>query len=150
MATRRSPASRQGTVVVDVTTTDGLSERLGAQGVVLVDPSSGGPMGTNSIPTITQAAQTSYTLATNATITATTGTTPVTSIAKGNYVWNAVFTGTSVKLQSLGADGSTWFDVATLSASGIFAGEIRLGSNAQIRLYNPNGTSDTGVYSSLS
>ena len=92
----------------------------------------------------------SYTLATNQTIAATSGTTPVTVTSRGTYVWDAQFTGTSVVLQSLGADGVTWRDVATLSASGTYAGEIRIGSNAQVRLYNPNGTSDTGVYSSLS
>jgi hypothetical protein len=115
--------------------------RINAKGAVVFqqEDSDGNPMGGAS-----------YSLASNATITATSGTTPVTGIAKGNYVWNAVFTGTSVKLQSLGADGATWFDVATLSASGTFAGEIRFGANSQVRLYNPNGTSDTGVYSSIS
>ena len=92
----------------------------------------------------------SYSLASNQTIAATSGTTPVTGVQRGNYVWDAQFAGTSIKLQSLGSDGVTWRDVATLSASGTFAGEIRFGANAQVRLYNPNGTSDTGVYSSLS
>ncbi|WP_257541217.1 hypothetical protein [Sphingobium sp. CFD-1] len=92
----------------------------------------------------------SYTLAGNQTLAATTGATPITGVRKGNYTWAAQFTGTSVKLQALGPDGATWLDVATLSAPGIFAGEIRIGANAQLRIYNPNGTSVSGIYSSLS
>lgn len=94
--------------------------------------------------------QVSYTLASNVTLAATSGSTPITGVQRGNYVWSAVFTGTSVKLQSLAPDGTTWLDVATLSASGVFAGQVSIGANAQLRLYNPNGTSDTGVYSSIS
>ena len=130
-------------------------------GVKLIDPATGleyragtdangSIVGTVANPTITQASQVSYTLASNQTVAATSGTAPVLNVQRGNYVWDAQFTGTSIKLQSLGADGVTWRDVATLSASGTFAGEIRFGANAQVRLYNPNATPDTGVYSSLS
>lgn len=132
-----------GVKLIDPAT--GLEYRAGAP-----TDANGNAQGSAANPTITLASQTSYALATNATIAATSGTIPVTGVQRGNYVWNAVFAGTSVKLQSLGADGVTWFDVATLSASGTFAGEIRFGANSQVRLYNPNGTSDTGVYSSIS
>lgn len=124
-----------------LTDRDQAQPRLNAKGalVVSLEDSSGNASGGAS-----------YTLASNQTVAATTGTTPITGVQRGNYVWDAQFTGTSIKLQALGADGVTWRDVATLSASGTFAGEIRFGANAQVRLYNPNGTSDTGVYSSLS
>jgi len=122
---------------------------VGGSPVTPVDKQ-GNVIGTSASPTVTQSAQTSYTLASNQAVAATSGTAPVLNVLRGNYVWDAQFTGTSIKLQSLGADGVTWRDVATLSASGTFAGEIRFGANAQVRLYNPNATPDTGVYSSLS
>ena len=105
--------------------------------------------GTTSNPTITQSAQNSYPLASNQAISAGGSTTPVTNIVRGDYVWDAQFTGTGpLRLQSLGADGSTWRDVASLSASGTFAGEVRVGANAQVRL--ASATALTAVSSSLS
>ncbi len=96
---------------------------------------------------------TSYNLTGSATpvgLAATTGTTPIAGVVGGVYVWDAQFTGTSLQLQSLGADGTTYRTVATLNAAGTFAGEVRVGRNATLRLYNPNGTALTAVSSSLS
>lgn len=89
-----------------------------------------------------------YTLANNATISATSGTTPVTGVQGGSYIWDVQFTGTSVTLQALGSDGSTWRDVATRTTSGTTG--VVIGQGASVRLYNPNSTSLTGVYSNLS
>jgi hypothetical protein len=98
--------------------------------------------------------QTSYTLATNATLPANSGTTPVAGVRRGVYVWDAQWSGTgTLALQALGADGATWRDVATLTASGTLAGEVRMGANATVRLFNKNtggGASFTGLSSSLS
>lgn len=87
-----------------------------------------------------------FTLASNVAIAATSGTTPVT-VGGGSYILDAQFTGTSVKLQALGADATTWRDVATLAASGSIG--VVLGAGASVRLYNPNGTGLAGVYASL-
>jgi hypothetical protein len=89
-----------------------------------------------------------YQLATNATIAATTGTASTTGVQGGSYLWDVQFTGTSVVLQALGSDGTTWRNVATAAASGTVG--VVIGQNATLRLYNPNGTADTGVYSSIS
>lgn len=89
-----------------------------------------------------------YQLATNATIAVTTGTAPVTGVQGASYLWDVQFTGTSVTLQALGSDGTTWRDVATRTTSGTTG--VVIGQGASVRLYNPNGTSDTAVYSSLS
>lgn len=107
-----------------------------AQAAVLVDGSGN--------PTSNQ----TYTLANNATIAATSGTTPVTGVQGGSYIWDVQFTGTSVTLQALGSDGSTWRDVATRTSSGTTG--VVIGQGASVRLYNPNGASVTGVYSNLS
>lgn len=90
-----------------------------------------------------------YQLASNQALAATTGTTPVTGVNGGSYVFDAQFTGTSIQLQSLGSDGTTWRNVGTaLTASGSTG--VVLGQGATVRLYNPNGTGLTGVYASLS
>lgn len=90
-----------------------------------------------------------YTLANNTTVAATSGTPQVTGIPRGTYIFDVQFTGTSIQLQSLGADGATWRNVgAALTASGSV--QVTLGQNSTVRLYNPNGTADTGVYATLS
>jgi hypothetical protein len=89
-----------------------------------------------------------YQLATNATIAATTGTASTTGVQGGSYLWDVQFTGTSVVLHALGSDGTTWRNVATATTSGTVG--VVIGQNATLRLYNPNGTADTGVYSSIS
>jgi len=99
-----------------------------------------------------------YQLASNQSLTAQTGTsanpttgsttTPVTGVAGGSYLWDAQFTGTSVTLQSLGSDGVTWRDVATRTTSGTTG--VVIGQNASVRLYNPNNSAVTGLYSNLS
>jgi len=91
-----------------------------------------------------------YSLAANETIAANQPGASVTRVQRGDYVLDAQFAGTSVKLQSLGADGTTWRDVTTVTTPGTVAGKISLGQDSQVRLQNPNGTSVTGVYASLS
>jgi len=99
-----------------------------------------------------------YQLASNQSLTAQAGTsanptagsttTPVTGVAGGSYLWDAQFTGTSVTLQSLGSDGVTWRDVATRTTPGTTG--VVIGQNASVRLYNPNNSAVTGLYSNLS
>lgn len=90
-----------------------------------------------------------YTLANNVPLAATTGTSPTTVTRGGAFVWDAQFTGTSLQLQSLGSDNSTWRTTATLTSSGTFSSLVAIGVGTQVRLYNPNGTGLTGVYSNL-
>jgi hypothetical protein len=71
-------------------------------------------------------------------------------VQRGSYIWDAVFSGTSLQLQVLASDGVTWRTLATLNASGTFAGTLQIGLGSQVRLANPNGTALTGVWSSLS
>ena len=90
-----------------------------------------------------------YPLANNVAIGANTGTAPVARVARGVYLWDAQFAGAGpLKLQALGADGATWRDVASLNASGAFAGEIRIGAGASLRLFS--ATALTGVYAVVS
>ncbi len=95
-----------------------------------------------------------YQLASAQTLAAGANTTPVT-IPAGNsasYGWDYVFGGTSpsLKLQSLGADGTTWLDVATVTASGQQGVVIFTGSGgAQVRLLNAGANSITGLSSRL-
>lgn len=91
-----------------------------------------------------------YDLGSNITIPANSGTTPITGVNSGVYTLDVQFTGTSLKLQYLGADGTTWRDAVTMNASGTYAGDIRIGANATVRLYNPNGSAVTGVFGRLS
>lgn len=105
--------------------------------------------GSTANPTVTTSSQDTYTLASNATISANGNTNPVTGVKRGVYVWDAQFTGTGpLVLQSLGADGTSWRNVAQLSASGTLAGEVRIGANATLRLFS--STALTAVSSSLS
>jgi hypothetical protein len=89
-----------------------------------------------------------YTLASNQAVAANSGTTPVTNVRGGSYVFDVQFTGTSVKLQSLGSDGTTWRDIGAAITSPGAVGVV-IGQGASVRLYNPNGTGLTGVYASL-
>lgn len=108
--------------------------------VRLIDPDTGIPYrtGRNSV----------YTLASGATIAANSATAPTAKIQSAVYLWDVQFTGTSIVLQALASDGTTWRDVATRTASGVT--EVRMGQNATIRLNNPNGTALTAVSSNLS
>jgi len=95
-------------------------------------------------------ASSTFTMASNVPLGATTGATPVTGIAGGSYIFSAIFTGTSVALQTLGPDGLTWMALsppAVLTGSGSMG--VVLGNNATVRLYNPNASGLTGVYASL-
>lgn len=91
--------------------------------------------------------QQTYQLASNQTIAANSGTPPITNVQGGSYLFDRQFTGTSITLQSLGADGTTWRDVVNSTASGTTG--VVIGQGATVRLYNPNGTSVTGVYANL-
>lgn len=108
--------------------------------VRLIDPDTGIPYrtGRNSV----------YTLASAATIAANSAGTQASKLNSGMYLWDVQFTGTSIVLQALGADGATWRDVATRTTSGTT--EVRIGQNATVRLNNPNGTALTAVSSNLS
>ncbi len=99
-----------------------------------------------------------YQLASNTGLAATSGTTPVTGVQAGSYIWDAQFNGAAtntIQLQALGSDGVTWRVVATQTisagqtAQGASMGVV-LGQNSTVRLYNPNATALTGVYSSIS
>lgn len=132
------------------TAQDGAGNQVTAVPVMLVAPGNTSQGTGASAPFYTAGAGGPYQLATNQTLATLTGSTPVTGVIGKVYVWDAQFTGTSLVLQALGADNTTWRTIATLNASGTFAGEIRIGNNATIRVYNPNGTSDTAVSSSIS
>lgn len=91
----------------------------------------------------------SVVLASNMAIAAGGNTVAVPAIARGTYVWDATFTGTGpLRLQALGSDGTTWRDIATLSATGTLAGEVRTGANATLQLASANAL--TAVSSVLS
>ena len=83
------------------------------------------------------------------TLAATSGTVPVT-VQRGSYLWDAQFTGTSLQLQAQAADGVTWRTVSTLNASGTQTGFISFGLGTKVRIYNPNATSVTNAWSSVS
>jgi len=88
-------------------------------------------------------------MASNMTLAATTGSATNVGIVSAGYIFSAIFTGAaSVALQALGPDAVTWTTVATLTGSGNNVG-VALGSNAAVRLYNPNATSLTSLYASL-
>jgi len=99
--------------------------------------------------TIGSAPQGAYSLASNISIPANNGTAAQTVNPGGAYVWDAQFTGASIRLQSLGSDGTTWRDTATLTASGTYGSLVAIGVGTQVRLFNPNGAALTGVYSNL-
>lgn len=96
------------------------------------------------IPTQGSAVQ----LASNVTLAATTAGATQVGLVAGSYIFSAVFAGTSVALQYLGPDALTWMTLATLTGSGNNVG-VGIGSNSAVRLYNPNGTSLTSLYASL-
>lgn len=83
------------------------------------------------------------------TLAATSGTSPVT-VQRGSYLWDAQFTGASLQLQAQAADGVTWRTVSTLNASGTQTGFISFGLGTKVRIYNPNATSVTNAWSSVS
>jgi hypothetical protein len=134
----------------------GLDQFTNARAVYQVD-AAGNPSpatGTSTNPTVTQSQQNTYVLASNATIPAASGSSPVTGVRGAVYVWDAQWAGSgTLALQALGADGLSWREVATLAGPGTFSGEVRIGANATLRLFNKNaggGASFTSVYSSLS
>lgn len=92
-----------------------------------------------------------YTLASNAALGATTGSATAVGIIGGSYIFSAIFTGTSVALQTLGADATTWVALsppAVLTGSGSVG--VVIGNNAAVRLYNPNASGLTGLYATIS
>lgn len=93
---------------------------------------------------------TPITLAANITIGAGQAGPVISGIARGVYTLDLQFTGVSIKLQALGADGTSWRNVLTVAANGTYPGDIRIGANASIRLFNPNAAQVSGVYGVLS
>lgn len=91
-----------------------------------------------------------YSLASNETIPANSAGSVVVRVQRGDYVFDAQFNGTSLVLQSLGADGATWRNVSTLNASGTAPSRIGFGQDTQVRVYNPNGAALTNVYGNIS
>lgn len=119
-----------------------LNRNTNATPVYLINPADGSRYASSGAGAV-------YQLATNQNLASGAFTTPVAGIAKGNYIWDVSFTGAgTIKLQSLGADGSTWRDVASMTAPGTFAGEIAIGGNATVRLLA--GAAFTAVSSSIS
>lgn len=72
---------------------------------------------------------------------------PTVTVARGGYFFfDAAFSGNSpsLKLQRLGADGTTWLDVVTRTASG--SGDpIGVPNGSQLRVYNAGSGSLTAV-----
>lgn len=90
-------------------------------------------------------------LASNIPLAAGAASTPVSGVPGRVYVWDAQWTGTgSLVLEALGADGATYRTVATLAAPGTFAGEIRIGANATLRVRNSSANAYTAVSSVIS
>lgn len=76
-------------------------------------------------------------------------TTPVPNVLGGSYIWTTTGTfsgGSTIALQALGPDATTWVTVATATASGSTG--VVLGNNATVRLLG-SVASTTGVNSSL-
>lgn len=79
-------------------------------------------------------------------------TTPVVIKASKTYAFSYIFGGTSpsLKLQALGADGSTWQDIATVTATGSQTVDIFAGSGgAALRLTNGGANPITTLSASL-
>lgn len=130
----------------------------GSAAVVVVPDKTGREAQAMAVVSITstgaEAGQESYALANAVTLAAQGASAPIAGVRRGVYVWDAQWTGAgSLQLQSLGADGVTWRTVATLAAPGVLAGEVRVGANATLRLFNANaggGASFTALSSTLS
>ena len=126
---------------------DEMGRPIRPQVVTLVDPTTG------SFGSSSQSA--TYSLASNvASLAAGANTTPVTIPANNSasYGFSYIFGGTSpsLKLQALGADGATWQDVVTVTASGQQGVVIFTGSGgAQLRLYNAGANPITGLTASV-
>jgi hypothetical protein len=93
----------------------------------------------------------SYTLASAiASLAGNTATTSVSAVDSGSYVWSYVLGGTtpSLILQTLGPDGTTWQNVATVTASG--SQVVTIPSSATVRLLNNTANAITGLSSKLS
>lgn len=88
-------------------------------------------------------------LASNLTLAAATAGPLFTRIPAGAYIWDSIFTGTSLTLRSIAPDGVSTETILNNTTSGT-PQKIVIGRDATIQLYNPNGTSVTGIYSNLS
>lgn len=78
-----------------------------------------------------------YSLASGASVAASGTTSPVTGIAKGDYVLTVLPANTSITIQSLGPDGTTWIDAGAINSTGIE--NVRIGEGASLRLRNGSG-----------
>lgn len=88
----------------------------------------------------------------NSTLAGNANSTPVTIANSAVYGWSYTFGGTSpsLKLQTLGPDGTTWQDSATVTASGAQPVNVFSGSGGTtVRLLNATANSITGLSSQL-
>lgn len=74
---------------------------------------------------------------------------PTAALAGGRYVWKMLgtFGGTTVTLQSLGPDGSTYQNVTSLTAAGQAIVEVGVG---EVLRASVSGGSPSGLFSTLS
>lgn len=101
-------------------------------------------------PRTNKDAQPDYILASNLSLSPTSRSVPMTGLIGGSYIFFASFTGTSIQLQYLGDDGA-WYNAGDARvANGAGAAGVVLGQDSTVALYNPNGTSVTGIYARLS
>jgi hypothetical protein len=71
-------------------------------------------------------------------------TAPVTGIAAGSYIFEAIFTGGDLQLQRRGPDGTTWINAGVLAASGSVG--VVLAAGDVIRLRNNSGAAISGLF----
>lgn len=86
-------------------------------------------------------------LAANITLAANAAALPVNNVPTGSYLFEALFVGVSLDLQSLGPDAATWITLQTLTSPGSVG--VVIGNNATVRLRNPNGAAVTDVVARL-
>lgn len=127
---------------------DEMGRPIRPQVVTLVDPTTG-LFGSSS-----QSA--TYSLASNITLAGNNSTTPVTIPANNSASYGFSYiigggTSPNMKLQALGADGTTWQDIVTgITASGQQGVVIFTGSGgAQLRLTNTTANQITGLTATL-
>lgn len=71
-------------------------------------------------------------------------TTPVTAVAAGSYIFEAIFIGSDLQLQRLGPDGASWINAGVLAAAGSVG--VVLAANDTLRLRNNSAAAITGLH----
>lgn len=119
---------------------------LGADGAIP-------PSGSSTSPMYFNPAQNTYQLASNNTLTSGGGVTAaVTGIIGGGYILTVQGTfaaGSSVQLQTLGPDGTTYISVGTAITATNSSQTFAIGNNATVRLINSGSANVTALYASL-